>query len=183
MSMKLAKLYAAQNKKLNRAQILALSPPIEYNDGRTKQAFKDETDINIIMKRAQVTGTISHINKHEARYGDFADFDFFEHALALNNAQNIFDDLPPEIRQEFHNQPQEFFEHVNHPDNVNAEDYNLKALAAPGRQNLSTVGNIGADAEAAALAAAQPLPAPTPTASAENQPAASNEPATPSADP
>ena len=38
-----------------------------YKDGRTKQSFRDETDINQIMKRAQVTGTISHLNKHEAR--------------------------------------------------------------------------------------------------------------------
>ena len=33
--------------------------PLEYNDGRTKQAYKDQCDINRIIKRAAVKGGLS----------------------------------------------------------------------------------------------------------------------------
>ena len=36
----------------------------EYKDGRTKQSFKDSTDINKILKKAQRTGSIAHLNKY-----------------------------------------------------------------------------------------------------------------------
>lgn len=139
MSHALAKLVAGQkNKNLTRTQILKLAPLITFTDGKTKQAFKDETDINQIMKRAQVTGTISHINKYEARYGDFAGFDFLQNQIMTAQAQTIFDDLPPELRNEFHNSPGEFFEYVNDPKNKDDLPDKLPGLALPGRQNFAT---------------------------------------------
>ena len=44
----------------------------EYKDGRTKQSFKDQCDINKILKRAQVKGGLAHVQKYpEAVYGEF----------------------------------------------------------------------------------------------------------------
>ncbi len=108
-----------------------------YEDGRTKQSFKNETDINQILKRAQKSGTISHLNKHEAHYGDFAGFDFFDAQLQLAAGRTIFDDLPVELRREFNQSPGEFFEYVNDPANVDRLGELLPALAAPGQQNIS----------------------------------------------
>jgi hypothetical protein len=46
--------------------------PLKYNDGRTKQAFADSCDINKLLKKAQRTGSISHLMKYpEATYGEF----------------------------------------------------------------------------------------------------------------
>ncbi len=176
MSLQLRELNSAQNKKLKRAQILELAPEKIFDDGRTKQAFKDETDINQIMKRAQVTGTISHINKYEGRYGDFANFDFLGNQLMIAQAQTIFDELPPEMRNEFNNSPQEFFEFANDPANVDNLAERLPGLAEPGRQNLNVSGNIGADAEAARVASEQPIPETLPAAPAITPPAANEEP-------
>ncbi len=135
-----------------------------YKDGRTKQAFKDETDINKILKRAQKTGTISHLNKYEARYGDFTSFEFFDAQLQLSAGRTIFDDLPSEIRNEFNQSPADFFKYVNDPENKERLGELLPALAEPGRQNLNVSGLETAD-ETAALAKSE----------AENKPAVSDE--------
>lgn len=116
-----------------------------YNDGRTKQSFRDETDINKIMQRAQKTGTISHLNKHQASYADFSDFDYFESVIKLAKGREIFDDLPSELRTEFHNSPADFFQYVNDPDNVGRLDKLLPGLAAPGRQNIDVSGKTPPD--------------------------------------
>ncbi len=108
-----------------------------YDDGRTKQSFKDETDINKILQRAQKTGTISHLNQHEGRYGDFSNFDFFGAQLMLTRGREIFDDLPSEVRAEFSNSQGAFFAYVNDPANKDRLGELLPALAEPGRQNIT----------------------------------------------
>jgi len=144
---------------------LGTTQPKKYKDGRTKQSFRDETDINIIMKRAQKTGTISHLNKHEGIYGDFAGYDFFANTLMLTRGREIFDELPPELRSEFENSPADFFKYVNDPENKDRLDVLLPGLAEPGRQNL-TIKPPTAD-EAAAAAASEAVPSSTTTPPAE----------------
>jgi len=131
-----------------------------FNDGRTKQSFADETDINKILKRAQKTGTISHLSRFEPRFGDFSNFDFSEAQLKLAQGREIFDALPPELRSEFSNRPGDFFQYVNDPANKERLGELLPALAAPGRQNIPIKGNIPAD-DAKVLEQEQ-TPAPTP---------------------
>ncbi len=111
--------------------------PKVYDDGRTKQSFKNSTDINKILHRAQKTGVISHLAKHEAFYGEFEAFDFTEAQNTLARAGTMFQELPSEVRQEFNQSPQEFFDFVNAPDNQGKLAELLPALAAPGRQRLS----------------------------------------------
>ncbi len=100
--------------------------------GRTKQSFKDSCDVNKILKKAQKTGTISHLNKHQATYGDLSGFDFTEAQMQLAKAGEIFDDLPSEIRREFDNSPAKFFEFANDVDNVDKLGELLPAIAEPG---------------------------------------------------
>ncbi len=100
--------------------------------GRTKQSFKDSCDVNKIVKKAQKTGTISHLNKHQATYGDLSGFDFTEAQMQLAKAGEIFDDLPSEIRREFDNSPAKFFEFANDVKNVDKLGELLPAIAEPG---------------------------------------------------
>ncbi len=119
-----------------------------YNDGRTKQTFRDETDINKILQRAQKTGTISHLNKHQAQYADFSEYDFFENTMMLTKGREIFDDLPSEIRSEFNGSPAGFFKYVNDPENKDRLIKLLPGLAAPGRQNIDVSGKEKASLDA-----------------------------------
>ncbi len=112
----------------------------KYLDGRTKQAFKNETDIVKILARAQKAGTMSHLEQHEGSYGDFADFDFFESRIMLAKGAEVFAALPSELRSEFHQSAEEFFSYVNDPANRDELEKKLPMLAEPGRQNIDTSG-------------------------------------------
>ncbi len=163
MSLSLAKLRGAATKKnLSRVEILALMPEKKYDDGRTKQSFKDETDIDKIMARFQVTGTISHLAKYEGTYSDFSDFDFHIQQNMLSRGEQIFADLPAEIRREFGQSPAAFFKYVNDPENRKMKDRNLPALAKPGDQlpaELASADKEAADAAANAPEGQKPVPA------------------------
>ena len=63
---------------------------LEKDPDRAKQAFKDQCDINRILDKAKKTGVLSHVNKYEQHYGDFADFDFEEAQIKLANAKASF---------------------------------------------------------------------------------------------
>ncbi len=151
----------------------------KYTDGRTKQSFKDETDINKIMQRAQKTGTISHLAKYQGVYGDFAEFDFNEQQIKLAQGREVFDALPSELRKEFNQSPADFFEYVNDPANADDLKTKLPGLAAPGRQNLDVKGNQPADSLKAAAAAEQPIPPGSAPAAPETPPKGSEEPSLP----
>jgi len=162
--------------------IFGTTQPTEYKDGRTKQSFKDETDINKIMMRAEKTGTISHLNKHQGSYSDFAEFDYFENLQKLTRGREIFDDLPAEVRNEFANSPSDFFKYVNDPANKDRLETLLPALAAPGRQNLTINPPTADEAKALEESAIKdpepkdPDPPATPEKAPEAPPAASEPP-------
>ncbi len=148
--------------------------PQEYKDGRTKQSFRDECDIQKIMARADRVGTISHLQKYEGTYSDFSDFDFHEQMGKLTRGREIFDELPAEIRQEFAQSPAKFFAYVNDPANVKDLLKKLPGLAAPGRQ-LAKTSPATADETAAALSKEENAAAPTPKEEPNVPPTASKE--------
>ncbi len=150
-----------------------------FKDGRTKQSFKDETDINKLLQRAEKTGTISHLNKYEARYGDFANFDFFEAQLQLAKGGEIFADLPAEIRSEFNQSAAQFFDYVNDPANKDRLGILLPALAEPGRQNVDVSGVVPADLDTARVAAETTAPEVVSEIPGETPPEPPPEPTTP----
>ena len=143
----------------------SLKQPDDYADGRTKQCFKNECDIEKIMARADKAGTISHLQKYEGVYADFSDFDFHTQTRRLTRGREIFDDLPAELRREFGQSPAKFFAYVNDAANIDELREKLPGLAAPGRQ-LTQTRPPTADLEAALDAASEPAsvnPPATPT--------------------
>lgn len=135
-----------------------------YEDGRTKQAYKDETDISKILSRAAKGQTISHLAKHGAIYGDFTDIDDLLTAHAkLQKGMEIFQKLPGEVRREFHNDAAGFFKYVNDPANRDKLPELLPALAAPGTQMPTPVRTVKTELPAAATPA-EPSPPEPPTA-------------------
>lgn len=102
------------------------------SDGRTKQAFRDETDINSILAKFQVSGIISHMAKYEAQYGDYAEFDFLDTQNFINTGLDMFAALPSEVRREFDQDPDKFFQFVNDPANNQRVNELLPGIANPG---------------------------------------------------
>ncbi len=86
--------------------------------GRTKQSQKDQCDINQLLQKAARSGSLSHLEKYEAKYGDFSDFDFTEHAIKMAEGQTIFEQLPAEVKREFDQSPDKFFAFVTDPQNA-----------------------------------------------------------------
>lgn len=79
-----------------------------FDASRTKQSFKDECDINTIMRKFGVTGQLPQ-NVRAPMYGDFADvFDYHSALNAIAKARESFDRMPAVVRARFHNEPEEF---------------------------------------------------------------------------
>lgn len=114
--------------------------PDDYSDGRTKQAYKDQCDVNRIMARAERAGGLAHLVRHGAQYGDFAGFDFMDAQLKLARAKEIFEELPAKIKKEFNNNAGAFFEFANDPDNAGRLEEIFPVLAEPGRQLPDVTG-------------------------------------------
>jgi len=87
-------------------------------NGRTKQSFKDECDINLIMAKYQKTGAITHVNKYGANYEFATSIDFTEAMQLVVTAQEMFNGLPSSIRTRFENDPAEFLDFVQDANNV-----------------------------------------------------------------
>lgn len=113
---------------------------------RTKQSFADDCDINKILKKAQISGSLDHLSKYEGTYGDFSGFDFHESQTKLAEGIQIFSELPSELRNEFDNNVGKFFEFVNSPENVGNLEKLMPALAEPGSYFPDMSSNTPPDA-------------------------------------
>jgi phage internal scaffolding protein len=84
----------------------------------TQQHFKEECDVINIIKRHDRNGIIEHVQRGQARYGDFSEVADYREALDLvRDAQEEFMTIPSDIRKKFDNDPGKFYEFVSNPDN------------------------------------------------------------------
>lgn len=80
--------------------------------GRTRQEFKDESDINNIMAK-YLQGREFPVNVKVGRYDDFASVEDFQAAQnLLIAARSQFEALPVGVRVQFNNNPAAFLEFV-----------------------------------------------------------------------
>jgi len=87
-------------------------------ESRTIQSAKDECDINVIVKRFGVTGVVP-ANVRPAMYGDFLGISDYRSALdAVRLANEDFMQLSSDVRDRFHNDPQEFLEFCSKSENL-----------------------------------------------------------------
>jgi len=73
---------------------------------RTKQANRNETDINLMVSRYKKTGQFQNLNPREPKYGDFSQAASLEEAFNLvQNANRSFMELPAQVRALAGNNP------------------------------------------------------------------------------
>lgn len=111
-----------------------LAPPIR----RVKQEFRDESDINNILKQYKLTGQIRHISAKAAMgaYQDLPDPIEFQDAMNLViSSEESFSTLPAHVRDRFGNDPVQFLEFMANPAN---QDEAIKlGLAKDSREPVS----------------------------------------------
>lgn len=97
---------------------------------RTKQQFKEECDINNIMKKFEKFGKLPDMIKQNPQYGDFADAPTYQESLNLViHAQEQFAGLPAKVRERFANDPERFLAWAT--DGANAKEMASMGLMKP----------------------------------------------------
>lgn len=128
-----------------------------------QQHFKDECDVNNILRKYQSTGLVTHVANGIPSYGDFSSVLEYQQAQnILIEAQDAFEALPASLRKRFDNDPAVMLEFIENPDNreeaeklglvvsrvsgtndVNGSSANLSgdSIDNGGSQNSSSSGN------------------------------------------
>lgn len=82
-----------------------------------QQQFKDECDINNILRQFNVTGLLPQAPL-SPRYGDFTGITDYHSALnAVIAAEDGFMALPADLRARFQNDPEQLIEFLDQPEN------------------------------------------------------------------
>lgn len=89
----------------------------------TKQSFKDECDINMIMKRFKKVCGQDFLNKYQGyvngQFGDFSNVCDYRSALdQIAQAKAVFGALPAKVRARFENDAAQFLDFCHDPKNM-----------------------------------------------------------------
>lgn len=79
----------------------------------TKQAFKEQCDINNILAKYQKTGVLDHIAMYEPHYGEMSGETYKEQLDQVTFAQTMFNDLPSAAREYFEHDPSKFLDFMD----------------------------------------------------------------------
>ncbi len=128
-------------------------------ESRTKQSFKAETDINNILRQSDKGLLVTHLNAHEGSYGDFINAPDYHTALnRIHAADTAFMEIPAQIRARFNNDPAQFLDFVQEPDNL--EEMREMGLAPAKRQQTPILTEPTSPGQEDADPAPDPAPAP-----------------------
>ena len=128
-----------------------VSPSIEFTEpSMTEQHFKDECDINTIVKSYQATGVLPQGNR-EPLFGDFAEFptDLQASQQYFDDASQRFMELPATLRREFDNDPVKLLAFLQ-------DDNNRERAIALGLVNAPPVQQTNANVQPADTGNVQP---------------------------
>ena len=69
------------------------------------------------MARYIKTGVIDHVAKYQPQYTQNSEADYHQSMNIIREADEMFLDLPSQVRQKFENDPAKFLDYVNDPEN------------------------------------------------------------------
>lgn len=88
-----------------------------HEPSMTKQAMKDESDINRILAKFQRTRLLDYVSQHEPTYQDLpSGFDFETAQNVIQEGMSAFHALPANVRRHFDNDPARFLESIHNGD-------------------------------------------------------------------
>lgn len=91
---------------------------VPVGESLTVQSHSEDADINVIVKRFGLTGTMP-VNHRVPEYGDYSQVGSYADALAVvRAADSHFMEMPAEVRSRFQNSPQIFLDFCNDPANM-----------------------------------------------------------------
>lgn len=100
---------------------------------KTQQQFKEDCDVNFIVKKFMRTGQLTHLAKQQGYYADMSEYPDLATAMqSLSEAQSAFDALPADLRRRFGNSPVEMVKFLQDPNNVE-ESIKLGLRNAPAK--------------------------------------------------
>ena len=103
---------------------------VNNEPSKTKQAFKDESDINNVLKKYAATGSLPLNLKDNPRYGDFSTFQDYQSSIQIvMDAQAQFAGLPSLARERFNNDPGIFLDFMSNPQN--SKEFEKLGLSNP----------------------------------------------------
>ena len=119
--------YAYKATKYDRVAVSISFP----SEGRTQQHFKDECDINLIMKRFQETNQFPPgiVKQKPPMFLDYSALDFANATSTMQRAKTMFDALPSSARERFKNDPYELLGWMEDP--ANRQEAERMGLLAP----------------------------------------------------
>lgn len=90
---------------------------------RTKQSFRDECDVNKIMKRFKKAQGVDYLSRYSGymsgEFGDFSNVVDYRTALdQISRAQDVFMQLPAVVRSKFSNDAAAFLDFVQDEKNA-----------------------------------------------------------------
>lgn len=128
----------------------------------TKQSFKDECDVNVIMRRYEQGGVLPEL-REELVYGDATGGDYHEAMNLVAEARSRFEALPARAREFFKNDPGAFLAYMeDKPELEELGELGLLSREAVERLRASKVvaGSPGEGVPAPEAPKAPEVPAP-----------------------
>lgn len=105
---------SVRKNKYNSRRVISLNS----EPTRTQQQFKNDVNVNNIMKKYHRTREITHLNSRQGKYADISTAqDYFDSMNVISNATSAFNQLPSDIRKRFHNDPGALLEFIHNPEN------------------------------------------------------------------
>lgn len=89
----------------------------EFGESLTEQEHRNTVEIHHILAKYKATGLLEHTNQFQGQYLDMATApDYQEAQNIIANAKSMFETLPSDIRLAFENNPANFLETMQNPE-------------------------------------------------------------------
>lgn len=87
----------------------------ETEPSMTEQSHAKACDVNNIMKKYIKTGVLDHAKAYSGYYADVPQIDFHEAQNVIAKAEQVFMEIPAQVRRRFDNDPGKFLDFIHDP--------------------------------------------------------------------